>query len=217
MYIMKKLAIFDFDGTLFDSICDVLICFNETLTVHDLPTLTREELIPCLGGDINQIVSLVLKDNNTTQNLEKVKETYLNLYNSSKKENTIPFPNAHEALRELQDRGTLLAVNSNRLNYSLNEFVGRYFSDIDFLAIEGQSMSSPAKPDPYGVNMIIEKANVNVDDVVYIGDSSTDIKTAQNAGIECILVKWGYGLQDDFENEYILKTIDDFDELLEII
>ena len=59
---MKKLAIFDFDGTLVDSVHDVIICFNEALTFHDFPTLTREEYLDCLGGNIDEIMSLILKD-----------------------------------------------------------------------------------------------------------------------------------------------------------
>ena len=74
---MKKLAIFDFDGTLFDSIDDVVVCFNKVLTIYGFPTLTRDEYIPCLGGNIDDIVSKVLGDNNTPQNLEKVKKTAL--------------------------------------------------------------------------------------------------------------------------------------------
>lgn len=214
---MKKLLIFDFDGTLFDSIWDVLICFNKALEVHDFPTLTREELIPCLGGDIDKIVSLVLKDNRSPENVEKLKETYLNLYNSSKKENTVPFPDAHDVLRKLQDKNVVLAINSNRLNYSLKEFVDKYFFDIDFIAVEGQSGSTPPKPHPYGVDRIIEKANVGVDEATYIGDSITDIRTAENAGIDCILVSWGYCNQKDYDNEYPLKVIDDIHELLDIV
>ena len=214
---MKRLAIFDFDGTLFDSIWDVLICFNRALAIHDFPPLTRQELIPRLGGDINQIVSLVLIDNYSAENVEILKETYLNLYNSSEKENTLPFPDAHDVLRKLQDKNVLLAINSNRLNYSLNEFTGRYFSDIDFVAIEGQSKSSPPKPDPYGVNRIIGNADVDVGEVVYVGDSSTDIETAKNAGIDCILVRWGYGEKEAFESDYPSEIIDDMHDLLEII
>ena len=82
---MKKLAIFDFDGTLFDSIDDVVVCFNKVLTIYDFPTLTREEYIPCLGGNIDDIVSKVLGENNNPHNLKKVKKTYLDLYNTSKK------------------------------------------------------------------------------------------------------------------------------------
>ena len=211
---MKKLAIFDFDGTLFDSVCDVVICFNKALTAHNLPTLTRQEYLGCLGGNIDEITSLVLGDNLTDENLETVKNTYLNFYNSSKKEHTIPFPKAHEVLKELQDKDVLLAVNSNRLNYSLNEFINRYFEDIDFLAIEGHDYPNPSKPDPNGVNKIIKKANVRVSEVVYIGDSVTDVKTAKNAGIDCILVKWGYGNLNDYEDEYLLDVIDDMSEII---
>lgn len=213
---MKKLAIFDFDGTLFDSICDVVICLNKALTDHNLPTLTREEYIPCLGGNIDEIMSLVLGENCTPQNLEAVKETYLEYYNASKKELTLPFPNSYEVLKKLQDKNILLAINSNRLNYSLNEFVQRHFSDIDFVAIEGHNYPHPSKPHPYGVNKIMDMANVKADDAVYIGDSITDIKTAQNAGIDCILVTWGYGNENDYENEYVSYVIDDICDLLSL-
>ncbi|MBQ2832243.1 HAD family hydrolase [Methanobrevibacter sp.] len=211
---MKKLAIFDFDGTLFDSICDVVICFNRVLEIYGFPTMTREEYIPCLGGNIDEIVSLVLGENSTPQNVEEVKETYLDFYNSSKKDLTVPFPDSLDLLENLQDRNILLAINSNRLNYSLNEFVERHFSGIDFTAIEGHSYPNPSKPNPYGVNRVLEKAGVDADEAIYIGDSATDIKTAENAGIDCILVRWGYGNQKDFENPHVLGVVDDMSEII---
>ena len=214
---MKKLVIFDFDGTLFDSIEDVVICFNKALTQYNLPALTRDEYIPCLGGDIDEIVSLVLGENSKSLNIESFKETYLNMYNSSEKENTLPFANIKETLKKLQDKNILLAINSNRLTYSLNEFVGKYFGDIDFVGVEGHSYPNPPKPDPYGVNKIIEKADVDIRDVVYVGDSSKDIETAKNAGIDCVLVSWGYGNQKDYENPYPSRVIDEVGELLQII
>lgn len=213
---MKKLAIFDFDGTLFDSIDDVVVCFNKVLTIYDFPTLTREEYIPCLGGNIDDIVSKVLGENNNPNNLKKVKKTYLDLYNTSKKELTIPFKHSHELLKKLQENNILLAINSNRLNYSLNEFADKFFPDIDFVLIEGHDNVNPSKPNPFGVNKIINKANVCLDETVYVGDSITDIQTAQNAGIDCVIVKWGYGDENTFNHEYPLKVINDFSQLYEI-
>lgn len=214
---MKKLFIFDFDGTIFDSVLDVVICFNKALTIHDFPTLTQEEYIRCLGGNIDEITALVLGDNATDENVKQVKETYLNIYNPAKKENTVPFEKSYGVLKKLQDNGVLLAINSNRLDYSLEEFIEKFFSGIDFLAIEGQDGIHPSKPHPYGVEKIIKKANVDLTEAVYIGDSSKDIQTAKNSGIDCIVVKWGYGNQNDYEDDYILKAIDDFDELLNYI
>ena len=214
---MKKLCIFDFDGTLFDSIEDVVICFNNTLSEYDFPTLTRDEYIPCLGGNIDDIVSKVLGENATPKNIEIIKKHYLDSYDQSKKEKTIPFPESNELLRNLQDNGILLAINSNRLTYSLNEFVSKYFSYIDFVLIEGHNVNCPSKPDPFGVNNILNKANVSPDEAVYIGDSITDIKTAENAGIDCIVVKWGYGDENTFNHEYPLKVISEFSQLYDVL
>ena len=211
---MKKLAIFDFDGTLFNSVDDVVICFDKTLEIYNFPTLTKEEYFECLGGNIDEIVSLVLGKNNSVENIEKVKKTYLDLYNPSPKEHTLPFPEAHECLKKLQEKGVLLAVNSNRLNYSLKYFVEKFFKDIDFVLVEGHNEDYPSKPNPFGVENILRKANVGLDEAVYIGDSKTDIETAQNAGMDCIVVKWGYGNQKDYENDYILEAVDEFDDIL---
>lgn len=211
---MKRLAIFDFDGTLLDSVDDVVKSFNEALTIYGFPTVTREEYIGSLGGNIDEIVSLVLKDNATPENLESFKNTYLKIYYESKKENSLPFPGAYNLLKELESRDVLLAINSNRFTDSIEFFVEKFFGDIDFLSIEGHDFDIPTKPSPAGVNRIIEKASVSTEDALFIGDSSTDIKTAKNAGIDCLIVKWGYGNEKDFSNDYILEAIDDVSEIL---
>ena len=204
---MKRLVIFDFDGTIFNSVDDVFICFNKALVNHNFPTLTKDEFYKVLGGNIDEMVSLILKDLNTPENMELIKDTYGRLYNESSKENSLPFPNIHEVLRKLQDKGMFIAINSNRKNDSINYFVDRYFNDIDFAAIEGHNPAYPSKPSPCGVEIIMEKLDVSKEESIYIGDSSTDIKTAQNAEIDCIIVKWGYGNQDVWQNDYIIGTV----------
>lgn len=211
---MKKLAIFDFDGTLFNSVDDVVICFNEALTIYDFPTLTREEFIGSLGGAIDEIVSLALKDNDTPEYHDSVKNTYLNIYYGSKKENTLPFPGAQELLKKLQSKGVLLGINSNRFSDSLEFFVDKFFGDIDFVLVEGHNYYTPIKPSPEGINKIIKKSGVSGDDAIYIGDSSTDILTAKNAGIDCLIVKWGYGNEKDFEDDYVLGVVEDISEII---
>ena len=210
---MKKLAIFDFDGTLVDSVNDVVISFNKALSMYDFPTLTREDFIGYLGGNIDEIVSLALRDKNTPENIELIKKVYLNFYESSKKEATVPFEGAHETLRRLQQNNVSLAINSNRFTYSIEYFVSKFFSDIDFVSIEGHEMDFPSKPDPYGVNKIMEEVGAGLNEAIYIGDSIKDIETAENAGMDCVIVKWGYGYESDWENDYILEAIDDFSQI----
>lgn len=211
---MKKLAIFDFDGTLFNSIDDVVICLNKALSIHGFPTLTHDEYVKRLGGNIDEIVSLVLKDQSTPQNIELVRNTYDDVYSSLSKANTLPFANVGEVLETLQDKGVLLTINSNRTSDSINHFIGRYFAGIDFEVVEGHNPDYPSKPDPFGVKRILEKLNVSKDDSIYIGDSSTDIKTAKNAEIDCLIVEWGYGFQEDYENDYPLAIIDEPSQIL---
>ena len=70
---MKKLAIFDFDGTLIDSIHDVVKYLNEALSMYDFPTLTSDEYVKYLGGNIDEIVALILEENATPENIKQTK------------------------------------------------------------------------------------------------------------------------------------------------
>lgn len=211
---MKKLAIFDFDGTIFNSVDDVIICFSRALEHHDFPPLTYEEYFGVLGGNIDEMVSLILRDLNTPENIELIKQSYSKFYDESPKENSLPFEGIPDVLRTLQDRGILIAINSNRKNDSITYFTDKYLEDVDFAAIEGHRPPYPSKPNPDGVEAIMEKFNISKDEALYIGDSKTDIKTAQNAGIDCIIVKWGYGNENDLENDYILGVAESPSEII---
>ena len=211
---MKKLAIFDFDGTLVDSVHDVIISFSKALEIHNFPALTKEEYLDRLGGNIDEIVSLILKDKNSPENIEILKETYEKIYYSSQNNLTCPFPGVHDLLKSLQEKGIFLAINSNRKNDSLEIYVERFFSEINFVSIDGQIPDYPSKPSPFAVNRIMEKYNLDKKDCIYIGDSITDIRTAQNAGIDCLLVNWGYGRINAFESDYPIEVIDNTSEIL---
>lgn len=214
---MKKLYIFDFDGTLVDTVDDVVICLNKALETHDFPTLTGSEYVERLGGNINEIVSLVLKDQNTPENIETVKETYIPIYDESPKDNSVPFDGVNDLLEKLQDKGLLIAINSNRTTDSIRYFTDKFLKDIDFVLIEGHNENYPSKPSPIGVNKILEKANVNIDEAIYIGDSKTDVATAKNAGIDCVIVTWGYGDEEAYLDDYPMTVVDDISQLCDAL
>ena len=213
---MKKLFIFDFDGTLFDSIDDVVNCLDKSLRHNNFPTLTGQDYKNCLGGNIDEIMSAVLGDNSNAENIEVMKKTYNQCYGRSKKENTKPFKGVSQVLEKLNGENVLLAINSNRSTRSIKFFTEKYFKDIDFVLIEGHNPDYPSKPHPYGVEKIIEKSGLSLQEAVYVGDSKTDIQTAKNAGIDCIIVKYGYGNENDWNDDYPIKTIDDISELINL-
>ncbi len=214
---MKKLCIFDFDGTLFDSLTDVVKCFNKTFEKLGLDTFDREFYKRSVGGNMDQIVSKLLQDKNTPVNMTKVKDTYAKIYDADLKENTCLFEGMLDVLEQLQEEGMILAINSNRSAESIKEFVNKFADNINFIDIQGPIPTEASKPDPYGVNTIIKKAEMSKEDCVYIGDSITDILTAKNAGIDCILVTWGYGIDDVYENEYPIAIVNNKEELMNSI
>lgn len=214
---MKKLCIFDFDGTLFDSLTDVANCFNQTFEKLGFETMDPSFYIKSFGGNIYEITSKILNEKNSPENVELVKKTYAEIYSKDSKENTRLFNGMLEVLEQLQEEKIILAINSNRNSPSIKKFLERYANHINFLDIQGHIDSKPSKPDPEGVNTIIQKAGVAREESVYIGDSITDIQTAKNAHIDCILVKWGYGVGDVYENEYPMAIVENKDELLNVI
>ena len=93
----------------------------------------------------------------------------------------------------------------------------KFLNNINFIDIQGHEPPNPSKPDAYGINQILQKTNIDKKDVVYVGDSPTDIQTAKNAGIDCVIVTWGYADYNLFDDDYVLKTISKPYELKELI
>lgn len=214
---MKKLCIFDFDGTLFDTLPDVATCFNQTFQKLGYEALNLEFYKKSLGGNIDEILAKILKENNTPENIEEVKSTYEKIYHNNPKENTKIYAGIHETLNKLQEKGYILAINSNRDPMSIKYFLNKYTPNIKFIDIQGHVSYNPSKPDPYGANTIIKKANVTKEETIYIGDSHTDIQTAKNANIDCILVTWGYGVGNVYQDKYPVKIINKTEEITDFL
>jgi len=214
---MKKLCIFDYDGTLINSIEDIAISFNEALLEHGLPTKTLDEYKLAVGGNLETVVSNVLCENSTKENIEKVKKTYQKIYFEGDKPNTKPYAKIAELLSELQNRNILLGISSNKKLQPIIDLNRKFFPEIDFFDIKAYFPSKPFKPDPTEVLNMIEKAGISKEESIYIGDSGTDIKTAENADIDCVLVDWGQAKPGDFKNKYVSGIISDPFELFDYL
>lgn len=214
---MKKLFIFDFDGTLFNTINQLVYNMNQALQTHNFPELNVEEYRNAVGGNVDQVISNVLGENSCPENIDKVKDTYLKIIEISEDNLSHPFEGISEILMYLQEKNIQMAVNSNRYTYSIEKYLNKYLDKISFLDIQGHTPPHPSKPDAYGVLQILDKTSLDKDEIVYVGDSYTDVQTAKNADIDCIIVDWGYSDYDNFSQEDILKIIHHPDELKEFI
>lgn len=196
---MKKLVILDFDGTLVDTITDVALCFNAALAACGLPQHPLASFDNFVGGNLETVVSRMLPDelkqNNTV--IDRVKTAYRKLYLESDKPNTKPYPGISALLDMATAAGAKLAVHTNKGQQLTDALVAKLFADRDFCAVVGYDESRPSKPNPDGVHRICAAAGCTMQDAIYVGDGKTDIDTAANAGIPCLLAAWGQTKPED--------------------
>lgn len=213
-----KLCIFDFDGTLVDTIKDVAICFNKALDTCGFETHPLDEYVNFVGGNLEAIVSKLLKvEYRNDENIMKVKNVYYNLYSNSTKENTNAYPNIDNLLNILQKNKVKIAINTNKKQALTEELCKKIFPNINFMKIIGYSEDYPSKPNPQGVFDIIKQANVKKANTFYIGDGKTDVETAKNAEISSILVTWGQMKKDDIYRKEANYIVDEANQILQII
>lgn len=211
---MKKVLIFDCDGTLLDTITDVILSFNEALDVCGFPKHPVAYYDNYIGGNLETIVSGLLPQSAVSRlNVEAVKAKYREIYGNSSKTNTKPYPGIMTLLKEWKTEGYLIAINTNKGQQLTEALIDKLFKKDFFDAIVGYSEERPSKPDPYGVDMICRELHAERQNCVYIGDGKSDVQTAFRAGIPCIYVKWGQGKAGDTEDAPVYAEVSTMDEL----
>lgn len=214
----QKLCIFDFDGTLVNTIKDVAICFNEALKQCDFETHKIEEYKYFVGGNLETVVSRLLPaSKRNEENINKVKKIYYDIYMNSTKPNTKPYEGIVQVLEKLQENGVKLAINTNKKQFLTEELCRKFFPNINFIKIIGYSEDYPSKPNPKGVLDILNISQCFNKNTFYIGDGKTDLDTAQNANVNAILVKWGQAKDEDYTHPAINYVVENCDELFNII
>ena len=88
--------------------------------------------------------------------------------------------------------GIILAINSNKPDKITKNLISQHFPGNNFISIIGSREGIPNKPDPYSANEIVKLMGLNKDEVLYVGDSESDIKTAKNAGLKSVGCLWGF-------------------------
>lgn len=190
----RELIIFDFDGTIVDTITDVGICFNKALAYCGLPQHPLKAFGGFAGGDLETVVARMLPPGQVTdENITRVKTKYREFYLNSEKPNTHPYPGVWRMLHALKAQGYILAVNSNKSQALLDDMVGKLFPTSLFSSVVGYLETRPSKPDPCGVQLIEGECGHTRERTIYVGDGISDVRTAMNAGIPCVFVTWGQG------------------------
>lgn len=191
---MKKLFIFDLDGTLLDTVRDLGKSCNYILEQEGYPLHAIEEYYAFVGNGIAKLIERALpKESATECEVARLLPMFRAYYDVHKADDTCPYDGIPQLLDVLQQRGALLAVASNKYQKATEELVAKFFPQINFAVVLGQRDGVPVKPHPAIVEDIISATGINnKEDIMYIGDSLVDMNTARNAGVESVAVTWGF-------------------------
>ena len=211
---MKKLAIFDLDGTLLNTLADLAAATNYALTQLGYPTHPTDAYRTFVGNGINKLFERALPETDRTQeNILKTRSYFVPYYDAHNADLSVPYSGIPELLSTLQEKGMKLAVASNKYQAATSKLIAQYFPDIKFEAVYGQRDEIPSKPNPAVVHAIMHDTQIDKQDIVYIGDSCVDMETGKNAEVSTIGVSWGFRPRTELEG-YLPDFIADTREAL---
>lgn len=212
-----KLVIFDLDGTLLDTINDLALSVNHVLQKQGYPTHSVEQYKYFVGNGVEKLIERALPADRCTEELVSwVQEAYFAYYADHGQDHTKPYQGIMELLGELSKRDIALAVASNKHHSATVDLIEHYFGKNTFCAILGKRKECQPKPDPTIVYDIVKMCGVTNDDVLYVGDSGTDMLTAANASVCSVGVTWGFRTRDELEQHGANHIIDSPMELLDL-
>lgn len=194
---MRKydLAIFDLDGTVLNTLEDLTDSLNAVLDQYKYPRRTLSEVRGFVGNGIRLLIRRALPEEATEETVDLLYQNFIQYYQKHCMEKTKPYVGIPELLQDLRDQGYRTAVISNKADPAVKVLCDRYFEGL-FDLVAGERPGIPRKPAPDSVHEILDSLQVSKDRAVYIGDSDVDIATSRNAGLDCIIVTWGFKDRD---------------------
>lgn len=195
---MKKYKgiIFDLDGTLLDTIEDLTDSVNDVMEEYHFPKHDTKACKMMVGNGFQKLIKRALpeekqKDEDfVLEALNKFAKAYHQRYLNK----TVPYEGIKELFDQLEEKKIKVAVNSNKRSDYTEALVKKFFEGYPMVAVYGEREREgiPKKPDPAAALEIAKQMNLSVEEVLYIGDSKTDMQTGQNAGMDTIGVSWGF-------------------------
>lgn len=198
---MKKAVIFDLDGTLSDSIASIKYCGDKALAAFGYGPFTEDQYKYFIGDGAANLVRRALAAGGDRE-LVHFQEAYT-LYREIFRDNCMyqvrPYEGIPQLIAELKERGLKIAVLSNKPHAETVNVIETLFGQGCFDSIQGQKENVAIKPSPEGVFQILEQLRLAVQDILYLGDTATDMKTGKSAGAFTVGALWGFRDRHELE------------------
>ena len=211
-----KLAVFDMDGTILNTLEDLAASTNYALKANGLPERTIDEVRRFVGNGIRLLIERAVPTDTDKKLTDKVFDTFKEYYKTHCAVKTRPYDGIKDVLLELRKAGCLTAVVSNKADFAVQDLCKDYFDNLFDFAI-GEREGIKKKPAPDSVFEVLSKLNVEKDNAVYIGDSDVDFATSVNAGMDVIMVGWGFRDEEFLREKGAKRIIKQPSEILDII
>ena len=198
---MIKACIFDLDGTLADTLESMAYVANEIMQKYGLKTLPTDNFRYYSGEGADMLMQRALKDAGDKEliHYEEGRRLYREMFAADPMYKVVPYEGMPETLKELKKRGIRLAVCSNKPHPAAVKVIAQLYGD-DFDMVLGQSDAIRRKPAPDGPLMIAGKFGVRPEECMYVGDTSTDMKTGKAAGMFTVGALWGFRDRRELES-----------------
>ena len=188
-------VIFDMDGTVLNTLEDLTDAVNHVFSQFNLPPRTIDEYRKFFGNGIGYAMRCAAPEGTPDELIDKMIPVFREYYDKHCLDKTKPYDGILELMRSLKAKGYKMAIVSNKIDSAVKELNDRFFSDYVSVAI-GEKANVRRKPAPDTVIAALKELHSERSEAVYIGDSEVDLKTAQNSGLPCIAVLWGFRDRD---------------------
>lgn len=214
---MKKAVIFDLDGTLLDTLEDLRDSLNHALERRGHRRQSTEEVRRKVGDGLAKLVERALEGSGADAGeRQAVLEEFKPYYAQHCREKTRPYAGVTELMEALKDQGVKIAIVSNKADGAVKTLSGEFFPDlVDFAA--GEKEGVRRKPAPDTVLEALRALETEAAEAIYVGDSEVDIATAENAGMEAILVTWGFRDEEFLITKGAKKIVHNAEELKDML
>lgn len=216
---MKKIVIFDLDGTLTDTLDSIKYCADAAIAVCGYAPYEKEDYKYFVGEGAAKLIERCLlgRGDKNLQNFEKVFAAYKEIFAKNCMYKVKPYDGIRELLSSLKERGMKIAVLSNKPHAETIDVIETLFGKNYFDVIHGQKPEVERKPSPAGVFCILQELGLSVEDVVYLGDTCTDMQTGKSAGAFTVGALWGFRDRKELEENHADAIIKNPLELLDYI
>lgn len=211
-----KTCIFDLDGTLLNTLTDLAAAVNHALQKNNLPQRTIEEIRWMVGNGVRVLMQRAVPEGEQHPAFEVIFQDFKDYYKLHSMDYTIPYEGIIELLAELKKEGFCLAVVSNKADAATKPLVNHFFGEYIDVAI-GEHAKAARKPAPDMLFLVMEQLGCDKSGCIYVGDSDVDIQTANNAGIPCISVLWGFREREFLTEHGATQFAEQPHDILEIL